>query len=99
MAAVMNSLTASSALAGKIVVSPRSSVRAVARPRSGMRCEATSTPPAPKWSETMAGASAPLGAKWDPLGFMKGKDENQIKVYLLVEHTIASTDKEQCWRP
>ena len=28
----------------------------------------------------MAGDSAPMGAKWDPLGYMNGKDENQIKV-------------------
>ena len=87
MAAIMNSLTASTALAGKKVVSARSSARAVARPRSSIRCEeAAAPPPAPKWSETMAGDSAPMGAKWDPLGYMNGKDENQIKVCLPVEH-------------
>ena len=90
MAALINSFTASTALAGKKVVSTRSSVRAVARPRSNMRCEA-------KWSETMVGDSNPMGPTWDPMGFMNGKDENRLKVCLAAEpcdvHTCSeSTD-------
>jgi len=35
----------------------------------------------------MVGGSAPFGDKWDPLGFLEGKSENQIKLYREAELT------------